>query len=170
MHSPIHPFINPPFLPSIHQSTSHPFIHPFIQLPIHQSIHASIQTSTHYPSILPPSTYSPNYPLIYQSKHLFIHPVTHLINNYLTSIDSGPSLMLGDIRDRGVTKTTSDLNFLELTVQFQRQTYYQSVTTLGGWGWAGETQGTVGFHRGHPTWCTREGFQEEGMTEQGFSG
>lgn len=78
--------------------------------------------------------------------------------------------MLGDIRDRGVTKTTSDLNFMELTVQFQRQTYCQSVTTLRGWDWAGETQGTVGFHRGHPTWCTRVGFQEEGMTEQGFSG
>lgn len=50
--------------------------------------------------------------------------------------------MLGDTGDTVVTKTTSDVTLTELMVQFQRQTYYQSVTTQG---WEVETQKTVGI-------------------------
>lgn len=51
-----------------------------------------------------------------------------------------------------VTKTTPDLTLMGLTVQFLRQIHYQSGTTQGGWGWEGDTQGTVGSYRGHPAW------------------
>lgn len=55
-----------------------PSIHSFIYLSIHPSIHPSMPPSTH----LPPTTYLPTYPFIYQptylpSIHLLTHPFIH---------------------------------------------------------------------------------------------
>lgn len=78
--------------------------------------------------------------------------------------------MLGDAGDTLLMKTTSDLTFTGLTVQFQRQTYYQPGTTQGGWGWDADSQKTVGPHRGHLAWWVGEGFLEDGTAEQGSEG
>ena len=67
-------------------------------------------------------------------------------------------------------KASSDLTLTGITVEFQRQTYYQSVITQHGWGWDGETQETVGSQSGHLAWWAREGFLEAGTAEQGSEG
>lgn len=114
-----HPSTPTPYPPSTKPSkltSTHPPIHsPSIHFSsIHSVFHLTTQSSillSKHPPIFHrfshPSAHSPTYPLICQSTYPFIHPLTHPINSYLTSIYSGPSLMLGDNGDT-LVKTTSD--------------------------------------------------------------